>query len=99
MNDPNFFETPATPLEITRRHLLGRTAGCLGAAAWASLAGRSAQAAASAAGARHGLPGLPHFRPTAKRVIYLFQSGGPSHVERFDHHPMLRKRQGTELPA
>jgi hypothetical protein len=98
MNDPNFFETPATPLELTRRHLLGRTAGCLGAAAWASLAGHSAQAAASAAGARHGLPGLPHFRPTAKRVIYLFQSGGPSHVDLFDYHPMLRKLHGTELP-
>jgi len=31
------------------------------------------------------LPGLPHFKPTAKRVIYLFQSGGPSQMELFDY--------------
>ena len=45
-----------------------------------------------------GLPGLPHHRPSAKRVIYLFQSGGPSHVDLFDHKPALKKLHGTELP-
>ena len=48
-----------------------------------------------AAGAREreparGLPGLPHFAPKAKRVIYLFQSGGPSQIELFDYKPRLR---------
>lgn len=46
-----------------------------------------------------GLPGLPHFAPKAKRVIYLFQSGGPSQVDLFDHSPELEKMHGTELPA
>ena len=44
------------------------------------------------------LPGLPHFPPTAKRLIYLFQSGGPSQVELFDYKPRLAEFQGTELP-
>ncbi len=87
--------------QMTRRYLLGRTAGCLGAAAFASLAGRSAAHAAMSStppAPGLGLSGLPHFPPTAKRVIYLFQSGGPSHVDLFDYHPRLRKLHGTELP-
>jgi hypothetical protein len=44
------------------------------------------------------LPGLPHFPPTAKRVIYLFQSGGPSQLELFDHKPRLAEWQGADLP-
>ncbi len=40
----------------------------------------------------------PHFAPKAKRVIFLFQSGGPSHLELFDHKPELAKRHGAELP-
>jgi len=48
--------------------------------------------------AQHGLPGLPHFPPKAKRIIYLFQSGGPSQIELFDYKPRLVKFQGTELP-
>src|SRR5207253_4557416 len=46
-----------------------------------------------------GLPGLPHFPPTAKRVIYLFQSGAPSQMDLFDYKPGLRARRGDELPA
>jgi hypothetical protein len=48
--------------------------------------------------AQRGLPGLPHFAPKAKRVIYLFQSGGPSQIELFDYKPRLVEFQGTELP-
>ena len=44
------------------------------------------------------LPGLPHFAPKAKRVIYLFQSGGPSQMELFDYKPKLKDYAGTELP-
>jgi hypothetical protein len=47
---------------------------------------------------QQGLPGLPHFTPKAKRVIYLFQSGGPSQIELFDHKPRLMEFQGTDLP-
>ncbi len=41
---------------------------------------------------------LPHFAPKAKRVIYLFQSGGPSQLELFDYKPLLTKMRGQELP-
>ena len=47
-----------------------------------------ADGGSSAAG---GLPGFPHFAPKAKRVIYLFQSGGPSQLELFDYKPQLEK--------
>lgn len=40
----------------------------------------------------------PHFAPKAKRVIYLFQSGGPSHLELWDHKPRLKEFHGSELP-
>ena len=45
-----------------------------------------------------GLPGLPHFPPKAKRVIYLFQSGGPSQMDLFDYKPRLKDMARTELP-
>ncbi len=79
--------------EMTRRALFGRTASGLGLAALANLMGEDARAAATGA-----LPGLPHFPPTAKRVIFLFQSGGPSQIELFDYKPKLVKWQGTDLP-
>ncbi|WP_050029168.1 DUF1501 domain-containing protein [Verrucomicrobium sp. BvORR034] len=80
---------------LTRRQMLSR-AGCgLGGLAFASLLG----AAESGAGpGLAGLPGLPHFAPKAKRVIFLFMSGGPSHVDSFDNKPVLLKRQGDSLP-
>tara|TARA_B100000900_G_scaffold81101_1_gene65362 strand:- start:4087 stop:5508 length:1422 start_codon:yes stop_codon:yes gene_type:complete len=44
-------------------------------------------------------PRLPHFAPTAKRVIYIFQAGAPSHIDLFDHKPELVKRNGELPPA
>src|SRR3982751_2875202 len=79
--------------DMTRRHFFGRGATGLGVAALASLMGRDVQAAVHG-----GLPGLPHFAPKAKRVIYLFQSGGPSQMELFDYKPRLTEFQGNELP-
>ena len=78
-------------LRLTRRQLFGLTAGGLGAAALATLLGEDLRAA-------DGLPGLPHFAPTAKRVIYLFQSGAPSQMDMFDYKPQLAKWHGTDLP-
>ena len=46
----------------------------------------------------NGMPGMPHFIPRAKRVIYLFQSGGPSQLETFDYKPLLEKWHGEEIP-
>src|SRR5215471_8192195 len=76
---------------ITRRHFFGRAATGVGTAALLSLA----HAETPATG---GLPGLPHFKPRARRVIYLFQSGGPSQMELFDYKPRLKDFQGTDLP-
>jgi hypothetical protein len=80
-----------------RRLFLGRSATGVGTAALAHLFGgdAGAQALAKAPG---GLPDLPHFAPRAKRVIYLFQSGGPSHLDLFDYKPVVVKNAGTDLP-
>ncbi|WP_153556698.1 DUF1501 domain-containing protein [Roseimaritima sediminicola] len=91
---------------LTRRQLLARSSGCLGAAALATLLGNHGANAAAAAGnetaagraTQGGLPELPHFPPKAKRVIYLFMAGGPSHIDTFDYKPALRKIHGQELP-
>ena len=42
--------------------------------------------------------GVPHFAPKAKRIIYLFQNGAPSHVDLFDYKPMLEKWHGKQVP-
>ena len=44
-------------------------------------------------------PGIPHFAPKAKRVIYLFQNGAPSQLELFDYKPRLREMMGQDLPS
>jgi hypothetical protein len=75
---------------MTRRHFFSLTSAGIGIPALASLL---------SAEQHGGLPGLPHFAPKAKRVIYLFQSGGPSQMELFDYKPRLRELQGSELPA
>ncbi|HXG09869.1 MAG TPA: DUF1501 domain-containing protein [Gemmataceae bacterium] len=84
-------------LLLTRRHFFGRTAVGIGVAALASLLNDDLRAAADAS-AVGGLPGLPHFPPRAKRVIYLFQSGAPSQMDLFDYKPRLHDLRGTELP-
>jgi hypothetical protein len=79
-------------LGLTRRHFFGHAATGIGTAALAHLLGRDLTAATG------GLPGLPHFAPKARRVIYLFQSGGPSQIELFDYKPRLQDFQGKDLP-
>src|SRR3954451_17278398 len=79
-------------LSETRRQFFSRTAGGIGIAALESLFERAGYATP-------GLTGLPHFAPTAKRVIYLHQSGGPSQLDLFDYKPELKKQSGVDLPA
>ena len=79
----------------TRRQFFGDAGLGLGAAALATLLGEGALAADGGNGA---IPGLPHFAPRAKRVIYLMQGGAPSHVDLFDFKPELEKRRNEELP-
>jgi len=82
-------------LLMTRRQFFGRSAAGVGTAALASLLNPSLFAAV--AGAQGHAP--LQFAPTAKRVIYLFMSGGPSHIDLFDYKPALQKLNGTELPG
>ena len=79
---------------LTRRSFLGLSSTCLGAAALNSLLNESAIGQNSGA----PLSGMPHFAPKAKRVIYLFQSGGPSQHELWDYKPKLVDMVGNDLP-
>src|SRR5690606_2931211 len=79
-------------LAITRRQLFGRAALGVGTAALASLLGRDLIAAG--ADPRTGT----HHAPRAKRVIYLFMSGGPSHHDLWDYKPKLNDLFGKQLP-
>ena len=83
---------------LTRRQLFGRGASGLGLAALSSLLGSDSLAAPKLPPSKAGLPGLPHFQPRAKRVIFLCQSGAPSQVDLFDPKPGLQKWHGEELP-
>ncbi len=92
-------DTLINPLAIgqTRRQFFSRTATGIGTAALASLLQRDLFAAADLS-TRGALPAL-HFAPKAKHVIYLHQSGAPSHVDLFDYKPEMQKHHGEELPA
>ena len=83
-------------LDVTRRHFLSRASAGVGAMALASLGhGRvGPPPGASEAVARVAA----HHAPKAKRIIYLFQSGGPSQLDLFDHKPELQRLNGEELP-
>ncbi|MBX3178812.1 MAG: DUF1501 domain-containing protein [Candidatus Hydrogenedentes bacterium] len=80
---------------MTRREALGKFGMGLGAMALGHLLH---QDGAAAAVKRPSALAAPHFAPKAKRVIYLFQSGGPSQLETFDYKPALVARNGEELP-
>lgn len=79
-----------------RAFLQGSSLG-LGAIALNELS--ASAAAAEPASSTGGLAGLPHFPAKVKRVIYLFQSGGPSQLDLFDHKPELAQRFGEEVPT
>ncbi|MCC6798017.1 MAG: DUF1501 domain-containing protein, partial [Candidatus Hydrogenedentes bacterium] len=77
---------------VTRRQFFGRATIGIGVAALGSLLG------ARPATAADGMLGVPQLAPKAKRVIYMFQSGGPSQMELFDHKPTLERFHGEDLP-
>lgn len=88
------------PMINNRRLFLkssGLSLGSIAAAAMNARAEPSAGAAQNAT-ATPGLAGMPHHPPTAKRVIYLFQSGAPSQLETFDYKPGLKELAKSELP-
>ena len=86
---------------LNRRTFLTRSGVGLGSAALGSLLTRDGLAAAqsnTATTASAGLPGLPHFAPKAKRVIFLCMAGGPTHLETFDYKPKLAEMDGKPFP-
>jgi hypothetical protein len=88
-------------LMMTRRQLFGRAALGVGTAALATLLQEEGFAATGPAPSVRGSYGALktlHFAPKAKRVIYLFQSGAPSHIDLFDWKPQMQKHRGIDLP-
>jgi hypothetical protein len=82
----------------SRRDFLSRAGGGLGAIALASLLNANAAVADRPQTADPLAPRAPHFAPRAKRVIWCFMDGGPSHLDLFDPKPELAKFAGQPLP-
>ena len=82
-------ELPMTPSGLSRRHFLARSAHGIGAMAlWQLLSSEGRVQAAS----------QPHFAPRAKQVIFIFMSGGPSHLDLFDPKPKMAALHGEPMP-
>jgi|SRR5579875_2016932 uncharacterized protein (DUF1501 family) len=81
-------------LSLNRRTFLGHCGMGLGTAALWYLIGRDVVAAPL-----QGVLKAPHHPPKARRIIYLFMSGGPSQHDLFDYKPLLNKMNGQDLPA
>lgn len=84
------FDAGSSRVLSARRTFLGQTFGGLGSTALACLLARDGLLAAPASG--------PHFAPRAKRVVWLFQNGAPTHVDLFDYKPELARLHGQPVP-
>ncbi len=82
----------------TRRHFFKECGLGIGTMALASLLNPKLFGATPAAAANPLAAKPPHFKAKAKRVIYLFMAGGPSHLDLFDYKPMLNQLQGKPVP-
>ena len=82
--------------QATRRQFFNSVGLNVGGLALAGLMKESAQA--DTARVYPPLPGLPHFAPRAKRLIYLHMNGAPSQLDLFDYKPGLKEHFDTELP-
>src|SRR5258706_10833985 len=81
----------------SRRDFLANAGSGLGALALAAMLDADGLHAADV---RDPLkPKAPHFKPTAKSVIWLFMEGGPSHIDLFDPKPKLQEMAGQPMPA
>ena len=93
----NDSQLPTIPGDyFSRRQLLTRSAVGFGSLALASLVGQNPALAAGAVDPLAARP--PHFPARAKRVIFLFMKGGPSHLDTFDPKPLLTRDDGKPLP-
>src|SRR6266511_6149437 len=85
--------------DLSRRTFLGRGAAGLGVIALQSLLGPRLVSATKAAHFQsHGVVNPLDFPPKAKRVIFLYQAGGPSQLETFDYKPKLADMTGKPMP-
>ena len=96
MTDSRNRHRPDVP-QLSRRTALQRSAVGFGSLALASLLTGSAQATDAVPAGPHAVS-LPHFPARAKRIIFLFMSGGPSQVDTFDPKPLLTRDDGKPLP-
>jgi hypothetical protein len=94
MNSYNFFPRQE-PIRVNRRTLLKQAACGFG---YLAFAGLCAAAKSSAAQLGPLSPKMPHHRPRAKRVIFLFMHGGPSQTDTFDYKPRLNRESGQPCP-
>jgi len=94
-------------LEVTRRAFLGGGVAGLGSIALTSLFGQGTKASGNPQSASQptgrnpqskGVVNPLHFPQKAKRVIFLYQAGGPSHLETFDYKPKLAEMNGKPMP-
>ena len=97
------YQVNATILQLTRRSFLGKTGAGVGLMALASLLQRDLAAAEKTRNKVDvdrwpGVVNPPHVPPRAKRVIYLYMAGGPSHLETFDYKPKLAEMHGQPMP-
>ena len=85
--------------DLTRRQFFGDVGIRLGGAAQAMMLQNTAQAAASVGARVHpSFPGLPHFKPKAKSIIYMHMNGGPSQIDTWDYKPKLNEYFDKDIP-
>jgi len=89
---------PRLPPAVARRAFLAQSGVSLGAMALSSLLARSLAAGSTSEARSRGVIREFHHPPRIKRVIWLYMSGGPSHLETFDYKPELAKRSGEPMP-
>lgn len=84
---------PGNAFQLSRRHALKSLACGFGSLAFAGLAAGASENRANPLRVR-----MPHHTPRAKRIIFLFMQGGPSHLDTFDYKPRLARDDGKKLP-
>jgi hypothetical protein len=93
------YQTSANDLQsITRRNFFGKTAAGIGSVALGSLLTNALNGSARASATETSATSL-QLPQRAKRVIYIFQSGGPAQQDLFDYKPLLNEKNGEQLPA
>src|SRR4051794_3039755 len=83
---------------LSRRHFFGTSAAGIGSVALGALLGESLGRSAQAATATNAAVSKLQIPPRIKRVIYLFQAGGPAQQDLFDYKPLLNEQNGRQLP-